>query len=156
MKKIFGLMFWLGVAGALRRLLTSAISGTMVDADLQSMRDAVLEVDIGGTGSGWAAIGPAAPRAGVLAQLAPPSRFAGRPFFVVGSFCCAPSKDAANLARKRVPFERYHWRWKMSTHYIGAAVKQPCGVRKSGLQDPGRLKDVKVIPRLGNPLLSPN
>jgi len=84
------------------------------------------------------------------------ARFSGRPFFVVGSFCCAPLKDAANVARKREPFEQYHWRWKMSTHYIGAAVQQPCGVRKSGLQDPGRLKDVKVIPRLGNPLLSPN
>lgn len=33
-----------------------AISGTMVEGDLVKMKDAVVEVDIGGAGSAWAAV----------------------------------------------------------------------------------------------------
>ena len=55
-KKLFSLIFWIGAVVALRRLITAAISGTMAETDLVSMRDAVVELDIGGGGSGWAAV----------------------------------------------------------------------------------------------------
>ena len=41
---------------ALWRLVTMAISGTMAEADLVKMKDAVVEIDIGGAGSAWAAV----------------------------------------------------------------------------------------------------
>jgi hypothetical protein len=54
-QKIFKMLGLAVILEALRRLLGMAISGAMAEADIISMRDAVLEVDIGSVGS-WAAV----------------------------------------------------------------------------------------------------
>jgi hypothetical protein len=54
--RIFRWIAGLAIVAALRRLLTMAISGTLAESELIPMRQAVVEVDIGGAGSAWAAI----------------------------------------------------------------------------------------------------
>lgn len=55
MKAIKWILAFVGIT-ALYRLLTATISGTMAEGDLVKMRDAVVEIDIGGAGSAWAAV----------------------------------------------------------------------------------------------------
>lgn len=54
-KRLFSWAFWLVGVAALRRLLTNTISGTMAEDDLIPMREAVVELDIGGIGT-WVPI----------------------------------------------------------------------------------------------------
>lgn len=55
MKSIFTKLLGLGVFVVLRRLITSVISGSMVESDLISMRQAVVELDIGAVDT-WVAV----------------------------------------------------------------------------------------------------
>lgn len=55
MSTIFRWLMGLTILAALRRLITMVISGTLAEAELIPMREAVVEVDIGGVGT-WVAI----------------------------------------------------------------------------------------------------